>query len=84
MLSLNLLAGDYVAFVSHCCTAFGGSTNADSGIHAVSADPFLTWVVTFSQDVTVGAAAEVPEPGSLALLGLGLVGLAASRKRKQA
>ncbi len=33
---------------------------------------------------TVSLSSEVPEPGSLALLGLGLAGLAAVRKRKQA
>lgn len=33
---------------------------------------------------TASAVSQVPEPGSLALLGLGLAGLAAIRKRKQA
>jgi len=39
--------------------------------------------VAFSFDGSLGYESSVPEPGTLALLGLGLAGLAATRRRKQ-
>jgi hypothetical protein len=41
------------------------------------------YIYASSYSVSSSAAARIPEPGSLALLGLGLAGLAAIRKRNQ-
>jgi hypothetical protein len=39
---------------------------------------------TFFDDLTFGAQQEIPEPASATLLGLGLLGLAAARRKKSA
>jgi hypothetical protein len=78
LISGLLDAGDYLVAVATHGAWY--SPLPISGGHHVDTQ----YALNISGDFVVAAASDVPEPGSLALLGLGLVGLAASRKRKQA
>ncbi len=65
-----------------CCGAFFNGI-AHPGIARVNLNGAGDWVVFDDLQFVAAAARDVPEPGTLAIFGLGLAGLAATRKRKQ-
>jgi hypothetical protein len=76
-LSLNLAAGSYTAWI----TSHGSSW--DTGTISISFNHDHTpMAYTLTVSGAVSAAHSVPEPASMALLGLGVAGLVASRRRK--
>ena len=62
--------------------AFGNSGTSGGGNLDTSVQTWANGTLTVVYDYTVPAPAQIPEPASMALIGLGALGLAAVRRRK--
>jgi len=90
-LNMSLAAGDQSKLVDSITINWSGGANTHTAIFGVSGD--ITGIghftaiplsaASFNQDIIIGLQ-EVPEPGTIALLGLGTIGMLIAYRRKMA
>jgi len=83
--SFNGFVVDVLTGIDFASVVYAGGTMGVTSVQVIGGDLFVNFAAQGygTANFRFTQAAQAPEPGSLALLGLGLAGLAVARRRKQ-